>query len=126
MTQLIKYNERPLFEGLSRLENMFSSDWAALDVQENEDRVDVIVDLPGVHKENVEISYENDILDIKAFRSKEESSGKRSERSWGEIRRTISIPGIKTDEATASLEDGVLRICLPTESHPEGKKIEIE
>ncbi len=126
MNSIIKYNERPLLGGLARIENFLSPDWAALDVEEDEDCFDVTLDLPGVKKEDVKINYENNILNISAFRGQENSSSTSSERSWGQIRRSVSIPGIDSDKAEASLEDGVLSICLPKVDEPSGKQIEIK
>lgn len=123
---MIKYNERPLLEGLARIENFLSPDWAALDVEEDENCFDITLDLPGVKKEDIKINYQNNLLNISAFRGQEHSGSNISERSWGQIKRSVSLSGVDIEKSEASLEDGVLRICLPKIEESLGQQIEIK
>lgn len=117
MNSLVKYNERPLLEGLSRLESLISGTPAWINVEEKQNAVDVDLDLPGIDKEDIEIFYDHDILDICASRN-----GADSSRG---IRRTISLPGVEPGKAEASLENGVLSISFPKKERPSGTEIKI-
>jgi HSP20 family protein len=126
MNSVIKYNERPLLEGLARIGNFLSPDWAALDVEEDEDCFDIALDLPGVKKEDIEINYENNLLNVSAFRGQEHSGSNISERSWGQVKKSVSLSGVDITKSEASLEDGVLKICLPKLKESFGQQIEIK
>ncbi|KEA65049.1 heat shock protein Hsp20 [Marinobacterium lacunae] len=106
----------------------------AIDVHESDGAYSVSVDLPGVKKEDIQISLENGILSIKAEtrrEEKEEKEGKliRQERHVGQFLRQLSV-GADVDPAAvkASFNDGVLALTLPkrVKEEPEGVKIDIE
>ncbi|MBR9884136.1 MAG: Hsp20 family protein [Oceanospirillales bacterium] len=106
----------------------------AIDVHESETEYRVTVDLPGVKKEDVQVSLENAILSVTAEtrrEEKEETEGKliRQERHVGQFLRQLSV-GADVDSAAvkASFNDGVLALTLPkrVKEEPEGVKIDIE
>ena len=82
------------------------------------DKLLVRADLPGLKKENVNIEVENDVLTISGERSdqqEEERDGYfRSERSYGEFRRSIALPAeVDPKQCEATFQDGVLEVVLP-------------
>ncbi|MBV1787430.1 Hsp20 family protein [Marinobacterium sp. D7] len=106
----------------------------AIDVHESDTEYKVSVDLPGVKKEDIQVSLENGILSVRGEtrrEEKEEKEGKliRQERHVGQFLRQLSV-GADVDPAAvkASFNDGVLALTLPKreKKEPEGVKIAIE
>src|SRR5262245_41297393 len=78
----------------------------------------VRADLPGLHKENINVEVEDELLSIRGERKHEEEEKKeysyRSERSYGRYYRTVPLPeGVKTENAKATFKNGVLEITMP-------------
>ena len=101
------------------------------DVQETDGEIIVIMDLPGMDKEDVDIALSSDELSVVAQRKTEtgmeEGSFHQQERSYRRFERTISLPtGVKADEAHAKLESGVLKINLPKAVVTTRKRITID
>jgi len=91
----------------------------------------VIMDLPGMDKEDVDIALSSDELSVVAQRKTEtgmeEGSFHQQERSYRRFERTISLPtGVKADEAHAKLESGVLKINIPKAVVTTRKRITID
>ena len=148
--KLIRYNPlettawSPL-DRLSSLRDLFDSafalastapawqrDWApALDVSEDDHNLVVYLELPGVKKEDFDISLENDVLTIAGERRREEQEGEgesfRRERFFGRFSRSITLPvAVQSDQVTAKYEDGILHITLPKAEEAKPKKIAVE
>ena len=104
---------------------------AAIDLVERPNESIVVVELPGVAKEDVKISLEGELLTIKGERK---TSGLpdgarwiRSERSSGEFFRTIQLPHpVKADAVSAEMVNGVLRITLPKAEEARPREIGIK
>ncbi|MBD3277895.1 MAG: Hsp20 family protein [Candidatus Aegiribacteria sp.] len=93
--------------------------------------MEVRTELPGMKREDIEIDIANGVLSIKGEKREEEEEKKktwhRREVRYGSFSRSFSLPtDVKTDEAKASYEDGVLKIVLPKEEKALHRKIEIE
>jgi HSP20 family protein len=89
------------------------------------------IDLPGVKKENIEISVNDGILTIsgerKLERKEEKENYTRIESFFGRFERSFKLPAdADADAIEAKYEDGVLRLYIPRRQKPEGKKIEIK
>jgi len=89
------------------------------------------IDLPGVKKENIEISVNDGVLVISGERKlekKEEGENyTRIESFFGRFERAFKLPAdADLDNIEAKYEDGVLKIFIPRKQKPEGKKIEIK
>lgn len=114
--------------GLSGIGNWRPS----VDMYETNDDVVVRADLPGVDRDNLEVTVTDNSLTIKgeSKREHEMESGSvfRRERAYGQFMRTLPISaGIKADEAKASFNHGVLEIVIPKteESKVRTRRIEI-
>ena len=88
---------------------------AALTSIKHKDNHEVWCDLPGVKKEDLEISFDDKILKITAKRNKPEGEvSPMSETLFGEIERSIQLPErFDRNKIDASFENGVLKITLP-------------
>jgi len=89
------------------------------------------IDLPGVKKENIEISVNDGILTIsgerKLERKEEKENYTRIESFFGRFERSFKLPAdADADAIEAKYEDGVLKLYIPRRQKPEGKKIEIK
>jgi len=101
-----------------------------VDVEDRGKDYKVIADLPGYSKEDVNIEIGEDMVKIEAnkTRSEEEKNKNyvRQERMAQTFYRRIALPEkIKSDDAKASLKDGILEIILPKKEPKETKKLQI-
>jgi len=101
-----------------------------VDVMDAGDRYEVRVDVPGVSKEDLEVSLEGRTLVIRGEkRSEAHGDGARyhwTERRQGRFYRRIRLPEqIRAEGITASLKDGVLTVAVPKTESASAKKIEI-
>jgi HSP20 family protein len=106
--------------------------WAPdVDIKETDHDVQLKADLPGMKKEDIDISVDDDQLIIKGERKyeKEEKDKDfvRIERSYGSFYRSfnIGVP-VKADKIKASYKDGVLDIVIPKAEVKKPKKIEVK
>jgi HSP20 family protein len=104
----------------------------AIDIKDEEDKLVVTTDLPGINKEDVEINLKEDMLEISAKSGKEKETEEegyvRRERAYTRFYRAIRLPtSVKEEGSTAKIENGVLTITLPKMKLEEpAKKIAIE
>jgi HSP20 family protein len=97
------------------------------------DKIVVRADLPGVDKDDVDVSVDNGVLTISGERSAEnEDEGDgwyRTERSYGSFRRALPLPeGVTTDQCEATFKDGVLDVLppAPRQDNTSAKRIPIK
>lgn len=117
----------------SFFDSYFSDDtWAPLiDIVEDKECFSVTVELPGLKKEDIDISIDDSTLIISGKReSKKEEKEKtyhRIERSYGSFYRAISLPrDIDENKIKAAFNDGVLEVSLPKSDKSKKKQIEIK
>jgi HSP20 family protein len=89
-----------------------------VDILDKDDKLVVRADVPGIKKEDLEITISGDRLIIEAKREYEEEEKKeefvRHEMAYGRLYRSVLLPfEVLGDEAKAELKDGVLEIFLP-------------
>jgi HSP20 family protein len=103
------------------------------DIFETESGVTILMDLPGVDKENVSVEVKENILSITGSRACEEevdeSKYYRRERSVGSFKRSFGMRGtIAPDKIKASFKNGVLKIELakPLEEKPRQVSVQID
>jgi len=122
-----------MFRTFPALESRVSGDVLSplTDVMEEDDKVTVTTDMPGIDKGDIELSLKDNALVISAGRGKEEESEKegyiRKERTFTRYHREILLPeGVSEEGASAKLHNGVLTVTLPKLKKEAGKKIRIE
>jgi len=104
---------------------------ARMDVIDKNDRFEIVVDLPGVKKEDIQVNVEGARVSIAAETKaeKEEKQGERvihSERYAASYARSFELPAEVTDEgAEAAFENGVLRLTLPKRATVTSKRLTI-
>ena len=117
------------FEDFSRnLFNDFKSNLIKTDIHETDNEYIVEAELPGISKDNIQVTYEDGVLTISGQQQtdavNEDKKGKliRSERSLTSVRRQYLLENVKEDEIKASYSDGILKVTLPKDSNKEIKK----
>jgi HSP20 family protein len=106
--------------------------WAPeTDMSETEEAFLLTVDLPGLSKKDIQVSYKDHRLTISGERkqeSKEEEKDYiRQERYIGKFTRSFTLPGeIKEDKIKASFKDGVLSITVPKVEAKKPKTVTID
>ena len=103
----------------------------AIDVYQDENRVTVEAELPGIDPDKVNVSVENDILTIEGKHEKqtevEEKNYYRKEISLGSFHRVVPLPAaVNGVKAEASYEGGILKVIIPKEERARSKKILIK
>ncbi|CUQ65903.1 Hsp20/alpha crystallin family protein [Candidatus Nitrospira inopinata] len=103
----------------------------AIDVYEEKDTVVVKAELPGMSKDDIEVTLTGDTLTLKGEKKEEHETREgdyyRRERSYGSFARTVELPcEVKQDEIKASFKDGVLDIRLPKTEEAKKKSIAVK
>ncbi len=103
----------------------------AVDMYEDKDNIVIETQLGGIDPEKVDISIENNVLSIKGESEKksevEDKNYYRKEIRRGSFFRLIPLPTkVDGDKATASNEDGILKIIVPKVQALKPKTIKIE
>ncbi len=95
------------------------------DIIERENELNILIDLPGFSKKDVELEIGEDYIKVRASRKKREGRYIISERSYS-FYRSISLPyKVDADNARAKMKNGILEITIPIKKKA-GKKIKIE
>ncbi len=151
--QLIRYNtlENDPWSGygrLSRLGNTFnelfdstfggkadlgvwSGDWnPAVDVEQTDEAVHVTAELPGMKREEIELTLEDGALIISGERKLEKEHDEartfRNERFHGQFKRLIQLPvDVDGNAVNAVYRDGELKVTLPLAAEAKPKKITV-
>jgi len=101
-----------------------------IDIAEYENETVLIAEIPGVAKEDVKLSVQDDLLTItgirKAPKVPENSARLRNEILTGELSRTVQLPHVvKLDAISAELKDGILRVVLPKSDEVRPREIKV-
>lgn len=127
----------PLFEEfvaplarMSRMDGMLRVPEA--DVIERENEIRVVVELPGLDPEEVDLSLENNVLSITGEKREERREGDEksryhlSERRYGKFTRSFVLPReVDAESIRASFDNGVLTITIPKSEKARRRRIEI-
>ncbi len=102
-----------------------------MDVIEKEDEYCIEVELPGVKKENINLSYSGDILvvsySVKDRHDEEDVNYLHRERVASSSSRSLRLDNAKFDKAKAKLDDGILSVKIPREKIADNyRKIKID
>ncbi len=103
----------------------------AVDIVDKGDRLEIMVYLPGVPRDAIEISMEDSVLRISGHRSEPEhvkpEDYQLCESRYGPFSRSLNLPdGLNLNRVEAVLKDGVLTITIPKLSAKEPKRIEVK
>ena len=119
----------PFWNTASRQSQLFSGWTPALDLYQNNDNIVAVIELPGMRKEDIEISLQDGTLTISGERKEErgtEDGATRTERYTGKFRRSITLPTrVDANKVNATYKDGILTVTLPKAEEAKPKQIQI-
>ncbi|OHB54793.1 MAG: hypothetical protein A2Y12_04030 [Planctomycetes bacterium GWF2_42_9] len=100
-----------------------------VDVKEDDKHVYVDAELPGMSKNELEVTVENGILTISGEKKIEKKEGEEDlrERYYGRMYRSLTLPShVDENKVKATMKDGVLHVVLEKKEAERPKRIEIE
>ena len=102
----------------------------AVDVYEDEHKVTLKLEIPGVNQEDLDIRLENNTLTVhgerKFEKEEKEENFHRIERRYGSFARSFTLPNtIDTENVHASYENGVLKLELAKRAEAKPKQIKV-
>lgn len=112
-------------EGISR------GAWAPnVDIYENKDHIVLEAELPGMNRDDFELTVENNILTLRGerrFEKKDEGDNfHRVERAYGNFSRSFTLPPtVSSENVTAEYKNGVLHVVLQKREEVKARRIEI-
>ncbi len=128
----------------NELDRLFESPWTelalgsrllsgwtpALDVHEDKDSFVIRAELPGMNREDIDVSLHDGVLNIsgerKTEKKYEEAEVYRTERYLGKFQRSVTLPApVTADKVKAQYKDGILTITLPKTEEAKPKQIDV-
>jgi HSP20 family protein len=102
-----------------------------VDISESDESISVDVEIPGISKEDIKVSLENNVLSLRGEKKQhqeiKEENYHRWERSYGSFARSFELPvPVQADKIKASYKSGVLHVELPKAEEIKPKEIPIE
>ncbi len=112
--------------------SLLTGGWSpAVDVIDNKDGVVVKVELPGIRKDDINVSIENNVLTVQGEKKPElenpEADVLRSERYYGSFYRAFTLPSsVDAQKVSAKFENGVLELSVLKKEEAKPKQIRID
>jgi len=105
--------------------------YPSVDIDEDKDAYHVTMELPGLSKDDVTISFEEDMLVVRGEKKEEQEDKEKNyhyyERRFGKFERAFRIhTDIVKDKIDAAFKNGVLHIDLPKAEKAKPKQIEVK
>ena len=97
--------------------NINENFYPRIDISEDKDNINVVAEIPGVKKDDIKITLQDNILTIEGEKKKEteqkEKNFFRSERMYGSFKRCFTLPDlVDSNKVDAKFENGMLNIQL--------------
>jgi HSP20 family protein len=122
-----------MFEDVFGGEDIATGAWTPpVDIYETADKDIVVkVDLPEMKREDIKVTFENNVLSIEGQRTFEEKTSRedyhRVERGYGAFRRSFTLPAtIDGSSVNATYQDGVLTVTLPRREETRPRQIQVQ
>jgi HSP20 family protein len=107
----------------------------SMDISETDNEFIITTEMPGLERNDVEVSLEDNVLTIRGEKKMETPPDDKdknqnvhvSERDYGVFYRMIELPvSVDPSAVQATMSNGVLKITIPKPARPESKKIEVK
>lgn len=103
----------------------------SVDIYENKEQIVLEAELPGMNREDFDLSIENNIVTLRGerrFEKKDDTDNyHRVERAYGSFTRSFTLPNTVTAEgASADYRNGVLRVTIPKREETKARRIEVK
>jgi len=97
---------------------VLGSEWPRVDMNETDEEIRITAELPGVDRDNIDVSVSDDRITIRGEKKEQEEKKGRSfytlERSYGSFQRSFYLPcEVDSESVDASFKNGVLTVKLP-------------
>ena len=100
-----------------------------LDIRQSDDAFEIEASVPGFKPEDVDITFDENVLTIRGTRHEDEvmrGAYVRRERNAHSVYRQVGPPAeVKTDEITAGFDNGVLTVIVPRAQRAQPKRIPV-
>jgi HSP20 family protein len=122
---------RESYRGEGQDDSLTASSFApAVDVYEDEHKVTLKIDVPGIDEKDIDIRLENNTLTVHGERKIEteekEENYRRVERQYGSFTRNFTLPTtVDSENVSATYDKGVLKIALPKKAEAKPKQIKV-
>ena len=122
---------RDSYSGAGQDEALTTSSFApAVDVYEDEHKVSLKIEVPGIDEKDIDVRVENNTLTVhgerKIEKEEKEENYRRVERQYGCFTRTFTLPTtVDTENVSANYDKGVLKITLPKKAEAKPKQIKV-
>jgi HSP20 family protein len=123
---------RDSYTGEGRDESLTTSSFApAVDVYEDEHKVTLKIEVPGIDEKEIDVRVENNTLTVHGERKiekeeKKEENYRRVERQYGSFTRTFTLPTtVDSEKVSATYDKGVLKVNLPKKAEAKPKQIKV-
>ncbi|CAL1239813.1 Hsp20/alpha crystallin family protein [Candidatus Methylocalor cossyra] len=131
--ELRRHWMQPFLFGRQWLEpiSVFGGRIPRVDIIDRDDEICVRAELPGVDKDNLDVTLQENTLTIRATAQRDEKEEKgqyyRRELSRGEFQRTLRLPGpVEEDKVKAKFKDGILEVVIPKAPGAKRRSIQID
>ena len=123
-----------LFDGFSRSFPTFATTSATLpsmDVSETDNAIEIVAELPGLEKKDIELNLVNNLLTIRGEKKNEREEKNKDyhlvERSFGSFSRSVELPqGVDPEDISAEIANGVLKVTVKKPAPKQSRQIEIK
>jgi HSP20 family protein len=102
----------------------------AMEIEEDQEELVVRAEVPGMDRDDLDISLQGNTLTISGEKKRKEETGNggyyQSERRYGRFQRVLTLPtDVDAEKIQASQADGILTIRLPKSEASKPRKIEV-
>ena len=107
-------------------------DWLPpMDLTENENGVTASLELPGLNKDEIKVSVNDNVLTVSGEKKQEKTEDNdnlcRVERSYGFFKRSVRLPSeVDAGKVKATFKDGILKVTLPKLESKKPREIEVQ
>ena len=122
--------QTPFFGNGREANDTFAGWTPAVDLYQDKDNVVLRAELPGMRREDIQVSLHEDVLTLSGERREEKSADQRgnlrTERFFGRFERRFTLPvRVDASRVAAAYEDGILSVTLPKAEEAKPRQIEI-
>lgn len=104
--------------------------WPPVDLEEREQDIRVVAEIPGMTAKDINVSVENNVLTIsgeKREKIEKKNGSEYTECRYGSFTRAVSLPrNVDVKKIAATYKDGVLELILPKTAEAMPQKIQIQ
>jgi HSP20 family protein len=123
-----------LFDGFGRNFPAFATIGTTLpsmDVSETDKAIEIVAELPGLEKKDVQLNLTDNLLTIRGEKKNEREEKNKDyhlvERSFGSFSRAVELPqGVKAEDISAEIANGVLKVTVKKPAPKQSRPIEIK